>query len=149
MKCPVSVSLVFLQVTARQVKRGMVRSKVKKRSWLVFDNVDFKSQHRAAAFPMLQSSLKQWRFSNQLQGVLMSPQVRFLMFNVTFVTLAMSQSFVNSHSVRVLHQIPVCCNVMMTTMTILDPNLSVFSERFLSECSCLERKAIDIALRPS
>ena len=68
----------------------------------VFDNVDFKSQHRAAAFQMLQSSLKQWRFSNQLQGVLMSPQVRFLMFNVTFVTLAMSQSFVSSHSVRVL-----------------------------------------------
>ena len=147
MKCPVSVSLVFLQVTARQVKRGMVRSKVKKRLWLVFDNVDFKSQHRAAAFPMLQSSLKQWRFSNQLQGVLMSPQVRFLMFNVTFVTLAMSQSFVSSHSVCVLQQIPVCCNVMK--MTILDPNLSVFSERFLSECSCLERKAIDIALRPS
>ena len=56
----------------------------------------YKSQHRAAACPMLQSSLKQWRFSNQLQGVLMSPQVRFLMFNVTFVTLAMSQSFVSS-----------------------------------------------------
>ena len=149
MKCPVSVSLVFLQVTARQVKRGMVRSKVKKRSWLVFDNVDFKSQHRAAAFQMLQSSLKQWRFSNQLQGVLMSPQVRFLMFNVTFVTLAMSQSFVSSRSLRVLHQIPVCCNVMKMTMTILDPTLSVFSERFLTECSCLERKAIDIALRPS
>ena len=111
MKCSVSVSLVFLQVTARQVKRGMVRSKVKKRSWLVFDNVDSKSQHRAAAFQMLQSSLKQWRFSNQLQGVLMSPQVRFLMFNVTFVTLAMSQSFVSSRSLRVLHQIPVCCNV--------------------------------------
>ena len=110
MKCPVSVSLVFLQVTARQVKRGMVRSKVKKRSWWVFDNVDFKSQHRAAACPMLQSSLKQWRFSNQLQGVLMSPQVRFSMFNVTFVTLAMSQSFVSSHSVCVLHPIPVWCN---------------------------------------
>lgn len=29
-----------------------------------------------------------------------------------------------------------------------DVTLSVFSERFLTECSCLERKAIDIALRP-
>jgi len=32
--------------------------------------------------------------------------------------------------------------------TATDGSLSVFSERFLTECSCLERKAIAVALRP-
>ena len=94
----------------------------------------FLTKDHVAAFPTLQSSLKQLKFKildNKLRGLqLILPQVKLYMNTANLLEKVASKI------------------VRLALKIFPDGSLSVFSERFLTECSCLERKAIAVALRP-